>query len=291
MSSEQGGDVTKRFTEFINTWPLYSPFEMVFDPPVNSPILPDRILRDCSTCEATPTWVRKNPEGLSNTPLSVGEGSVVEYLCTHCGQESIYLWFKQANTNSQGAGGTYPVTTRSVLRKLGQWPSQQNEPDREVSKALSQPLLDFFKKGLTSLNHGYGLGALAYFRRVVEDASTVLIDLFAERAAAEGDQAAADTIRAAKGAGHVEDRLRTAADALPTSLRPGGVNPLSVLYTHYSRGIHGLSDDECLVVAQRLYFAVEYIFKNWRKQMEDVAEFRRTVQRWSDPSKGPQQES
>jgi len=291
MNSQDAGDLAKRLTEFINTWPLYSSFEIVFEPPTMAhPNLPDMILRDCSICEATPTWARENPTvSNSSSPMGVGVGYVVQYVCTHCGKENIHLWFDQANTNRKNADGAYGGTTRSVFRKLGQWPSQQIEPDREISKALSQPLLDFFKKGLTSLNHGYGLGALAYFRRVVEDASTVLIDLFAERAAAEGDQAAADTIRAAKGAGHVEDRLRTAADALPTSLRPGGVNPLSVLYTHYSRGIHGLSDDECLVIAQRLYFAMEYIFKNWRKQMEDAAEFRRTVQRWSDPSKGPQQ--
>jgi hypothetical protein len=56
---------------------------------------------------------------------------------------------------------------------------------------------------------------------VVEDASAVLIDLFADRAVADGDQPAADAIRAAKGAWRVEDRLRTAADALPTNLRPG----------------------------------------------------------------------
>ncbi|HEY3243845.1 MAG TPA: hypothetical protein VGM03_10890 [Phycisphaerae bacterium] len=121
---------------------------------------------------------------------------------------------------------------------------------------------------------------------LVEDASVRLIDLFAERAAADGDEKAAKAIQAAKEAPHMEDRLRAAADALPADLRPGGVNPLSVLYDHYSRGIHGLSDDDCLEVAQQLDFALEYIFRNWRRQMEDAAVLRAKVQRWSDPS-GP----
>lgn len=275
--------VDAKLAEFINSWPLYSPFDLVYQQPCWHPDLPETILRDCPTCDATPTWARATPTSAQGGTgsVGVGVGSVIAYLCTHCKKQSLRLWFTKVDTNASNAQGEYSGATKSVFRKLGQWPAQSTEPDPEVAKALSKPMLEVFKKGLTSLGHGYGLGALAYFRRVVEDASTQLIDLFADRAAADGDDAAADAIRAAKSAQHMEDRLRAAADALPPTLRPGGVNPLSVLYGHYSRGIHGLSDDECLQVAQQLDFAMEYIFRNWRKQMEDAAAFRRTVQQWS----------
>jgi hypothetical protein len=172
-------------------------------------------------------------------------------------------------------------------RKFGQWPAQSIEPSREVAKELTGPVLDIFKKGLTSLSHGFGLGALAYFRRVVEDSSTELIGLFADKAATEGDKEAEQAIRSAMQNRQMEDRLKIAADALPATLRPGGANPLAVLYAHYSRGIHGLSDDECLEIARQLHFALEYIFKNWRTQMEEAAKFRTTVQRWGNSTKTP----
>ncbi len=111
--------------------------------------------------------------------------------------------------------------------------------------------------------------------------------MFADSAAADGNSEAARTIRVAKESGRTEDRLKLASEALPEGLRPGGANPLAVLYGHYSRGIHGLSDEQCLEVARELHFTLEYIFKNWRLQMQEAAKFKATVQRWSDPSKTP----
>jgi len=284
-------NVAKALIDFINTWPLYSPFSVKFEPPLpGPPNLPLTILRDCRVCQATPTWSEKNPisQGWSSAIISPGMGSILAYECMHCERQQLWIWFAREDERGTAANGQ-AVVNGSVFRKLGQWPAPTSEPDREVANALTEPLLELFKKGLTSVAHGYGLGALAYFRRLVEDGSSLLIDLFAKRAEAEGDTEVAAQIRAAGLAPHMEDRLKVAAAALPPTLRPGGVNPLSVLYHHYSRGIHGLSDDECLVVAQHLQSSLEYIFSNWRRQMEDAADFRRTVEKWSNPAKSAKQ--
>lgn len=197
------------------------------------------------------------------------------------------MWYYDVTSPPRSLGTPSLPIVAAMWRKFGQWPSQTIQPSRELTNQLKAPTLDLFKKGLTSLNHGFGLGALAYFRRVVEDACTELIDLFAAKAAGEGDVAAEKAIRAAMENRQMEDRLKIAADALPASLKPGGANPLTVLYSHYSRGIHGLSDNECLEVARQLNFALEYIFRNWRTQMDEAAKFRSTVQGWSDPTKTP----
>ncbi len=209
------------------------------------------------------------------------------YRCTHCGKAELRVWYILIPTRRKEPDGSVGPILAITLRKLGQWPPQSIEPDREVEKELKGSTLDFFKKGLTSLAHGFGLGALAYFRRVVEDATGQVIDMFADSAAADGNSEAARTIRVAKESGRTEDRLKLASEALPEGLRPGGANPLAVLYGHYSRGIHGLSDEQCLEVARELHFTLEYIFKNWRLQMQEAAKFKATVQRWSDPSKTP----
>jgi hypothetical protein len=287
--SEQDDAPKKDLSDFINTWPLYSPFELRFRVPSSSPELPWTILRDCPRCKATPTWERKYPGGgaSAGADVSVGVGRVTSYSCTHCkqGRSQIHIWYSQENESVKSADGQSSAVKRAVFRKLGQHPAQSIKPDREVVQALPPVLLELFKKGLTSLSQGYGIGALAYFRRVVEDGTGHLIELFAARAREDGDEAAAQTILAAKDDHHMEERLKVAADALPTDLRPGGVNPLAVLYAHYSRGLHGLPDNECLSVAQHLSFAIAYIFKNWRRQMEEASTFRQTVQKWSDPDK------
>jgi hypothetical protein len=269
-----------KFAEFVNSWPLYSPLEIPLKEPLTGvPELPPTILRDCQHCASTTTWYRRHPAENSSGRLDVGAGWVVRYACMHCRQEEIRIWLAVEVPRDKNPDESTGQITTMTLRKLGQWPAQHVEPSREVVKGLKKPVAEMFKKGLTSLAHGYGLGALAYFRRVVEEASTDMIDLFADNAAAEGDNKAAEAIRATKGQ-RMEDRLKLASEALPATLKPGGVNPLAVLYDHYSRGIHGLSDEECLEVARELYDVLEYIFRNWRTQMQDATRFRTTVRRW-----------
>ncbi len=281
-------EIKVRFAEFVNSWPLYSPFVLQLKKPLTSaPDTPFTILRDCPRCVSTSTWVRRHPaEDDSSHTESVGVGRMVRYQCIHCRHEELRVWFSLSESRVQNPDESFGPITAITLRKLGQWPAQRIEPSRDVAKALKQPVLEMFKKGLTSLEHGFGLGALAYFRRVVEEASVDVIDLFADNAAAEGDADAERAIRATKSQ-RVEDRLKLASEALPPTLKPAGVNPLTVLYAHYSHGIHGLSDDECLEVARELYAVLEYIFRNWRAQMEDATRFRATVKRWGGSSKAP----
>ncbi len=63
---------------------------------------------------------------------------------------------------------------------------------------------------------------------------------------------------------------------------------LATLYAQYSRGMHNLSDEECLYVAHALHFALEYTFRNWRTQLEDAASFQQQIQTWSDPKATPE---
>jgi hypothetical protein len=284
--------LTNRLTEFVNSWPLYSPFRLDYlrDRPGRVE-LPPTILRDCRRCGATPTWAQQHPidaYGANTKRAELGCGFVTRYVCTHCGKEQLRLWLYIEDHPVKEPDDTIRGYSGAILRKLGQWPAQEIEPSKELEKGLPEASVPLYKKGLTTLAHGFGLGALGYFRRVVEDASTHLIDLFADRAEADGDSAAADELRKAKLTHRMEDRLKAAADALPLALRPGGVNPLAALYGQYSRGLHGLSDEECLVVAHNLQFALDYIFRTWKAQMAEAERFQMEIGRWSDPSTAPE---
>jgi hypothetical protein len=159
-------DVANRLAEFINAWPLYSPFDIEFDPPVRFvPDLPRTILRECGHCEATPTWERRNPAQASDSePVYVGEGQAIAYTCTHCGKETTRVWFEKSGWQAKVPEAKGVVYSRVRFRKFGQWPPKNIEPSRDVIKALDEAAADLLKKGLTSLAHGYGLGALGYFR-------------------------------------------------------------------------------------------------------------------------------
>ena len=45
-------------------------------------------------------------------------------------------------------------------------------------------------------------------------------------------------------------------DLLPASLRPRGLNPLAILHSTLSEGLHSLSDQECLALAEAVRTAL-----------------------------------
>src|SRR5207244_740991 len=63
--------------------------------------------------------------------------------------------------------------------KWGQTPALSIAIPKEAEKALGD-YADLWKKGMRSRHQGYGIGALAYFRRVVEGATGKLLGLLAE---------------------------------------------------------------------------------------------------------------
>ncbi|MEQ1846707.1 MAG: hypothetical protein ABL983_14165, partial [Nitrospira sp.] len=93
----------------------------------------------------------------------------------------------------------------------------------------------------------YGVAAFAYFRRIVENNINKLLDLLQEDA--ESSSADADVRKAI---GELRDdtpmteKIKIANRALPSHLKPDGLNPLGRLYQVLSEGVHSLSDQECL---------------------------------------------
>lgn len=272
--------------EFIINWPLYSQFTVLLEQPIIESAfkLPDSITRPCPLCTEVPTTTWGLVPPYRDVRLaSVHPGYVVTYQCMQCDKASHRVWFTMElleKVESERVADCY----RGVrLRKLGQWPPHSINPPREVERQLSEDHLRLYKNGLVCLSQGYGIGALGYFRRVVEETVHELLNILAQEAKQTGNDDRLVAITYAQGQARAEDKLRLAADILPESLRPGDVNPLAVLYQQYSRGIHGLSDEECLEIAIRLRFAFEYVFERLPASIEEARKFREAIQSWAPP--------
>lgn len=286
VKPEQG--IREWLSQFINEWPLYGPSEVQFTQPVaNAPEMPETILRECSGCTSTTTWRLTLPDTYSQGKYRIRTdvGTVITYMCSHCRANKVWLWIGTEDVLD-------PIDDGDIVGvkyfKWGQYPAQTINPPKKVEKSLDEPTLDLYKKGLTSFSHGYGLGAVSYFRRVVENATGVLIDELIERASEDNDSVTVEKLTQAKEGRVADEKLKLAADALPADLRPGRANPLATLYEQYSRGIHGLSDDQCLKVAHQLRFALDYTFENWLKEIDEAKRFRAEVQSWNDPTSKPE---
>jgi hypothetical protein len=138
-------------------------------------------------------------------------------------------------------------------QKIGEWPSfGPPTPARVIT--LIGPDRDNFLKGRRSENQGLGIGAFAYYRRIVEDQKDRIFDelIRACKKLGASEDIVKDLEKAKK-----ETQFTTAVDVvkhgLPESLLlDGRHNPLTLLHAALSTGLHGKSDEECLDIAQQI---------------------------------------
>jgi hypothetical protein len=197
------------------------------------------------------------------------------YTCRNCGESTQYyhlIWKEHEHSN--------------IFIKVGQWPPLTIEPSPGLAKALGPEDAELYKKGLIDFNFGHGIGAVGYFRRVLENKINALLDLIEEAArnAKVADEHLAQ-IEAVKKSHRVEDKIDIAAKILPAHLKPGGHNPLDKLYGPLSAGLHGESDEDCLTIFSEARFVFEYLFKNLTESNEEARQY---VLRLSAPAKAKQ---
>ena len=167
-----------------------------------------------------------------------------------------------------------------VIHKVGQTPAWNIQPPKTVERALDPDDLELYTKGLICMSQSYGIGAVGYFRRVVENAIGALLDLVEDAAKTDEDAKALEAVQEARKQKNAEQKLQLVAEMAPASLRTGNVNPLATLYANYSRELHALSDEECLQVATELREALDYLFGNlWDQLGEAKASRENTTKR------------
>ena len=175
---------------------------------------------------------------------SGGEYCFLNYTCRHCEITTKNFALFVSNALPDGRGNAV---------KLGEWPSfGEPTPPRVIS--LIGPDRDLFLNGRRSENQGLGIGAFAYYRRVVENQKDHIFDeilKIAKRIGANDDLL--EQLAFAKADFRFDraiDKIRT---GIPDSLRiRGGHNPLTLLHSALSKGLDQESDAECLKLARSI---------------------------------------
>jgi hypothetical protein len=265
--------------DFITRWPLYTPFDF------EEYSAPDRISFHCPNrdCSKETTWALSNRTHF----LAVDPNFYhVHYQCTLCQKFSLVVCYLKVGYKTKqiiGPNGQQARHFYSQALKIGQYPALSIKLSKVLEDNLGRHHAALYKKALANRNEGYGLGAVSYIRRVVEDKTEELIEVVAQLAQSHNiDPEVIKQIRAAKDEKTTYDKkLKLAATVMPDSLVIDGVNPLHALYNLVSGGLHDLTEEECIEVADETQSVFEFTFTRLRSETKERKDFADKIKKWA----------
>jgi len=279
--------------EFITRSALYVPES------IDGFQLPERLSFRCDrteSCknEATTTWsLASGPEALTKRDFAM---KMCSYFCSRCSQNCFTVLYRDMKKERREApirympgstgsvpGSPYPATVEvvTVVMKIGQYPALSIALPPTLEDNLGKEAALLYRRGLMCRHSGFGLAAVAYIRRVVEDKTNELIEVAASLAEARGgDAAVVAKMRAAANSKEYTpytDKLKIAADVYPDKLKAGTINPLERLYSLGSAALHGLSEERCIEIADQITGVFEFVFSNLRAEVKAQRTFEASV--------------
>lgn len=217
---------------------------------------PDPVDRECPTCGPT-KWSRSG--GPYEGKINEGQFAHLTYKCRNCEKTELHVFVIWWRKN----GVVY-------LSKVGQHPKLAVTIPKEFERALGAKR-DLYVKGMTSRHSGYGIGAMSYFRRLIEDTTDEMLDLLEGAMKETGaDQVALDNLKRATEGIRFEDKVKIAAEVIPAHLRPGGINPFGDLYGLLSIGLHDLTDEECCDMVDAMDRSLKFVYTQLKTHTEDA---------------------
>lgn len=270
---------------FIEEYPLYTKFSGEL-PKYERDIYPGIVMLECPTCkEVRPFHKPGHGAGVRwpGTPTMEAPPSLkggihpLEYDCTGCLKEKFLCWI-EVNLKEKW------------MRKVGQIPAWSKRPDKVLARLVSSHQ-DNYRKGIACESHGYGIGAYAYYRRIVEDIIDELLASITELIEPSEKGKYMRAIEETKKTIVAQEKIALVRDLLPPVLRPDGMNPLSILHSSLSEGIHDKTDDECLELAQHIREALIFLANQIAVHRESSKRFTESMRKLLDRKSGREGEA
>ena len=153
------------------------------------------------------------------------------------------------------------ITHENRMKKIGQYPSvaDLSLPElKEYRKVMTKEDEKEFKRAIGLYAFGIGVGSFVYLRRIFER----IIDVASKKAITDG-KIKSEEFRNA----HVGEKIKMLSEYLPKVL----VNN-TVFYGIISKGIHELSEEECLAFFPVLQSFIIMTLRQWEKVRRDQEE-------------------
>ena len=168
--------------------------------------------------------------------------------------------------------------TEGEILKYGEYPTFGPPiPSKVIS--LIGPDRDIFLKGRRAENQGLGIGAFSYYRRVVENQKDRIIEEIIKVADRIGaDDEMIKNLREAEKETQFSKSVELIKDGIPESLLiQGHHNPLTLLHSALSEGLHAESDSKCLEYAHSIRIVLTDLAGKLSEALKDDRKLKEAV--------------
>ena len=183
------------------------------------------------------------------------------YRCRHC----LSSWVRYEIFTNHISNSAMRVVVHGIC------PRQYPGVSSTVLEALSDNEAVMYMNAIQSREQEMGLGALAYLRRVVEEAINVLLDLLAsvladsEESKQQEYVAQVEWLKSQKA---FDKKAVAAAAVLPKSFFAGGHNPFARLHEWASAGVHNETDQDCCELFDEIRGVFDALFERLHAERE-----------------------
>lgn len=203
-----------------------------------------------------------------NSPGELTGDFVVTYRCREC-RESLkmysvnYLW--TINNLRVAKYGEIPQLTVTVSKKMLE---------------LLRPDMGLFQKALQAEAAGLGIGALVYYRRILENQKARIFKRVLDAARRIGaDPAHIKELEAASTDRQFTKAMEALSGGPLRAIYMRGENPLALLYDELSDGVHAGTDHESLEEAENIRTVLGHLAERLDQVLADHADVDKAVQK------------
>lgn len=212
---------------------------------------------------------------ITNTPI-VEEGQFVDayikYKCSNC---QITLKTYSVSVKMDESNSEYLETGDCI--KYGELPAFGPPTSSKLIKLIG-PDRDTFLNGRRCENQGLGIGSFVYYRRVVENQKERILNEIAKVAVkVAAPKTSVELLQNAAKENQFSKAMNMAKPAIPESLLIDGHNPLGLLHSALSEGVHELTDEECLSIAGSIRIVLGELSERLSQALKDEDELKNAL--------------
>lgn len=201
----------------------------------------------------------------------------VTYRCSNCNSSTKEFALK---AHWSSIGPQRKVPDYAVVQKLGELPAYGPPTPNRLRKLLDETNLDLFLKGRRCESQSLGIGAFGYYRRVVEQQKNEMIDAILRVARKLGSHPdVINDLESAKKEQQFSKAVEQIKHGVPQALLVQGQNPLTLLHSALSEGLHNETDDNCLEMAIAIRLVMVDFAERLTSALQDQQELSAALQR------------